>query len=147
MTGPSLLCDRARLWASLAVDGEISELERASLAAHASACPACAAYAAGLGALAGVLRTAPPVEPGRLLFRREPLRYTRVRAIQVLAAAAAVVAAVGLGHFAASLTAPGGAAPSRSAVAATQEPYVEQSLLALLARPSGPAPHGRMLPV
>jgi anti-sigma factor RsiW len=146
MTDSSAHCDRARLWASLAVDGEISELERASLAAHVAACPECAAYAAELGGLVTALRSAPAVEPGRSLFQRHPYRYTRVRAIQVVASAAAVVAAVGLGHFAASLTSPGGGTPSRSAIVATQEPYAEQSLLALLGRPAERR-HGRMLPV
>ncbi|MFN2627784.1 MAG: zf-HC2 domain-containing protein [Gaiellaceae bacterium] len=148
MTGHSPRCDRARLWASLAADGEISELEDAFLAAHVAACPACATYAAGLGGLVEAVRAAPPVEPARLLFRREAFRYSHRRALQVVATAAAVVAALGLGHLTASFTSPGGSSrPSRAAIAATQEPYFERSLLALLGRSSQRPRHGSMLPV
>jgi len=149
MMGPTLYCDRARMWASLAVDGEISEVERDSLRAHVAVCPACEAWAAGVVDLAGALRTAPPVEPGRTLFQ-PPVRPRRIRAraVQLAAAAAATAAAVGLGHLAASLTSPaGGKAPSRAAIAATQEPYVEQQQLALLSRAADRTPRGRVVPV
>jgi anti-sigma factor RsiW len=149
MMGPSLYCDRARMWASLAVDGEISEAERDSLRAHVAVCPACEAWVAGVADLAEALRTAPLEEPGRTLFR-PPVRSrrTQVRALQLAAAAAAIAAAVGLGHLAASLTAPaGGKALSRAAIAATQEPYIEQQQLALLSRAAERTPRGRVVPV
>ena len=42
------LCARARFWASLRVDGELSELEGALLDAHLGRCADCSAYAAGV---------------------------------------------------------------------------------------------------
>src|SRR4051812_41326885 len=133
---PSIHCERARRAASLAADGEISELERASLQAHLAACPACTAYAVSLADLTRTLRTAPLLEPERPVFvpqARRPLRRSRV--LQASAAAAAIVAALGLGRLAGGLTSPGSersAAPA--SIASTQEPYKEQTLLALLGR-------------
>ena len=40
-----LLCDRARAWAALAPDGELSELERKLLDAHVVRCGACSRFA------------------------------------------------------------------------------------------------------
>ena len=40
------MCERAREWASLRLDGELSELERALLDAHTRNCAACAEYVA-----------------------------------------------------------------------------------------------------
>jgi ferric-dicitrate binding protein FerR (iron transport regulator) len=50
------LCDRARAWAALAPDGELSELERKLLAAHVARCQACEAFAADVEAVARTLR-------------------------------------------------------------------------------------------
>jgi anti-sigma factor RsiW len=148
MTGQSLQCERARVWASLAADDEISELELASLHAHLAVCPSCAASAAQVDGLVRELRSAPHVEPERVLFRPMPSRWTRVRGLQLAAAAAAVVLSLGLGRLAGSLTSPAGPkGPARSAVAATQEPYVEQTMLALLGRKADRTPRGRIVPV
>ena len=149
MMGSSLYCDRARMWASLAADGEISASESASLRAHTAVCPECAAWAARLVQLVDGMRAAPAVVPDRTFVHPVRSGRTRTRAIQLAASAAAIAAAVGLGHLAASLTAPsGGVAPSRAAIAATQEPYIEQQQLALLSRQADRGvPHGRMLPV
>jgi ferric-dicitrate binding protein FerR (iron transport regulator) len=137
------------MWASLAVDGEISVAERDSLRAHVAVCPACAAWSVGAVDLAQTLRAAPPEVPGRTLFQpASSPRRVRVRAIQLAASAAAVAAAVGLGHLAASFTSPAGSkAPSRAAIAATQEPYIEQQQLALLGRAAERFPRGRVVPV
>src|SRR3954454_17246769 len=48
----SHLCERARLWASLRADGELSELEGALLDAHLARCAECRSVAGGVGALA-----------------------------------------------------------------------------------------------
>jgi anti-sigma factor RsiW len=145
MLSPSIECERARRAASLAADGEISELERASLHAHLAACPACAAYAAGVDGLTASLRAAPLELPARPLFEAAPTRrrVAQRRIVRVAAAAAAVVAALGAGHYAGSLSSPSnGQHVSRAAIAATQEPYREQTILALLGRPAS-WPHGR----
>jgi anti-sigma factor RsiW len=98
-------CERARAWTSLALDGELSELERRLHSAHLGRCPACAAFAADLEAIAGTLRATPPVEaetsvagawegPARRRRRTAP-------AVRVVgsASAAAAAAAAGFAMF------------------------------------------------
>jgi predicted anti-sigma-YlaC factor YlaD len=95
MGTPDSRCDRARDWASLRADGELSELESALLVAHLRRCDGCASFALGVDAVAAQLRTAPLEElarPVRLPEGRAPLR-----AVQLGAAAALVAAAAGLG--------------------------------------------------
>ncbi len=107
-------CERARMQASLALDGELSELGQASLRAHMASCAACASFEHELAAWTRELRSAPPV-----LFRatvgvvgrpasavRRPRRRATVRVLQLSAAAAAVVLAAGLGSLFGSLTSP-----------------------------------------
>ena len=75
---PGQLCSRARFWASLRVDGELSELEGALLDAHLGRCSDCRAYAAGVVGVTAALRNAPlvvatpialdlPARPGRIV--------------------------------------------------------------------------------
>jgi predicted anti-sigma-YlaC factor YlaD len=90
-------CSRTREWVSLRLDGELSELESALLAAHLRRCAACASFAVEVEAVALQLRSATldrleqPVQlpTGRLA---SPLR-----AVHLGAAAALVAAAAGLG--------------------------------------------------
>jgi predicted anti-sigma-YlaC factor YlaD len=93
-------CAHAREAASARLDGELSELEAAHLESHLERCSQCRAYAAGLGAIAGRLRSTALEQPGIVLFAprsRRPLARVRVTA-----AAVAVVAATGfsfaIGH-------------------------------------------------
>jgi predicted anti-sigma-YlaC factor YlaD len=83
-------CDRARTWASLRLDGELSEIESALLGAHLQRCAACAAAAAGLDGVTRAIRAAELEEPA------EPVWVPRVRTSGSLrsfhAAAASVVA-------------------------------------------------------
>ncbi len=92
-----ILCERARTWAALAPDGELSELERKLLAAHIQRCAACAHFAVEVAAVASELRAAalrplprPLVVP---VWRRRPV-YARFRAVG--AAAAVAVMALGI---------------------------------------------------
>jgi predicted anti-sigma-YlaC factor YlaD len=96
MTIPGAQCERARQWASLDVDGELSELEQALFAAHLQRCADCRAFAAGVRAVGSALRSAPLERPVRPLSVR-PLRRTRSLRILQASAAAAVVATAGLG--------------------------------------------------
>jgi len=91
-----VLCERARSWAALAPDGELSELERKLLGSHLERCPSCADFAVEVAAIASELRTAaleriprPVAIPS---WRRRPA-YARMRAV----GAAAAVAAMALG--------------------------------------------------
>ena len=107
-------CERARLWVSLGLDGELSEIEQVSLRAHVGRCAACAGFERDVDALTLELRNAPLVPlatagaggsaiPAALPRRRS----TTARVFQVGAAAAAVALAAGLGSLAGSLTSGG----------------------------------------
>jgi len=92
-----VLCERARTWAALAPDGELSELERKLLDAHLQRCAACGHFAVEVAAVAAELRAAVPQPLPRPLvvpiWRRRPV-YARVRAVG--AAAAVAVMALGI---------------------------------------------------
>jgi hypothetical protein len=83
----SQLCDRARFWASLRIDGELSELEGALLDAHLARCPECSAVVAGFGGVTESIRGAKPVRPTPFLVRRGHAR----RRLAAPAAAAVIV--------------------------------------------------------
>jgi hypothetical protein len=90
-------CERARAWAALAPDGELSMLERKLLDSHVQRCATCSDFAVQVAAVAAGLRTAaleplpqPVSTPTR--WRRSPV-YGRVRTV----AAGAAVAAMALG--------------------------------------------------
>ena len=91
-----LPCERARAWAALLPDGELSVLEQKLLDAHLGRCHACGHFSAQVAAAAAQLRAAPlqPL-PGPVLV---PTRYrTRVYARARMVGAAAAVAAMALG--------------------------------------------------
>jgi predicted anti-sigma-YlaC factor YlaD len=98
-------CDRARQWASLELDGELSTFERALLESHLEACPSCAEFRAEIGGLTGALRAAPHEQFGGVVLGRV---RRRVRMRLAPAAAAMAVAAVGLGSVLASSSFQGG---------------------------------------
>jgi anti-sigma factor RsiW len=86
------ICERAREWASLRLDGELSELERALLDAHTRRCGACAHYVEEIGAITASIRSAELEQPRPVIL---PLRRSfawATRALQAGAAAAAVLA-------------------------------------------------------
>jgi anti-sigma factor RsiW len=91
-----VLCERARAWAALAPDGELSELERKLLDSHLQRCAACGYFAVQVAAVAAELRDAalqPLPRPVSVpVWRRRPV-YARMRA----AGAAAAVAVMALG--------------------------------------------------
>lgn len=97
----SQLCERARTWASLRADGELSELEAALLDAHLGRCPACTDFARGFEDVAGALRATTLERPAPLALS---LPRRRLRALH---AAAAAVVVVGAG-IAALVAAPSG---------------------------------------
>lgn len=98
------LCERSRFWASLRVDGELSQLESALLSAHLERCPSCRAFARGVEEVARGLRRARLERPAAFVLPA-PRRRSTARAVQFAAAAAAVVAAGAV----AALTGPGSA--------------------------------------
>jgi anti-sigma factor RsiW len=115
------LCDRAREWASLRLDGELSELESALLAAHVERCVDCRAFTDDVDAATAALRDA-QLEPltAPVVLPRRTAR-ARTRALQASAAAALVVTAAGLGSLFGVLSSGGNAKP---AVRANRSPIV-----------------------
>ena len=99
------LCARARFWASLRIDGELSELEGALLDAHLARCTACREVVAGFTGAAESLRAAPLAAPPRVAVRgtRAPRRVlvaVAVAAVVVLGAlAGGLVRGETDGHF------------------------------------------------
>lgn len=83
-------CDRARISAALAPDGELSELEWRSLQSHLRACAPCAAYAERVEGLALMLRNAEYVYPAPITVRVVRRRQVLVARARPVAAAAAV---------------------------------------------------------
>ncbi len=98
-------CERVRLLVSLGLDGELSQVEQASLGAHVGRCAACAEFALGLEALTQELRTAPLERPA--VAQVPARRRSALRTLHVGAAAAAVVLAAGFGSLAGSLSSQG----------------------------------------
>lgn len=87
-------CERARQWASVELDGELSEFEHVLLDGHARACPECNAFRADVARVAKELREA-PLERFERAFEVRRIRRARFRLAP--AAAALAVTAVGLG--------------------------------------------------
>ena len=110
-------CERARSWASLGLDGELSHFEEALLRAHVGRCAACAEFERDLRGLAEALRRAPLEQPTTVVM---PVarRSTGRRALQLSAAAAAVAIAAVLGSLAGSLSSPEPARTTASPTAA-----------------------------
>ena len=96
MVSSGVLCERARSWAALAPDGELSELERKLLDSHLRRCEPCSRFAVEVAAVAADLRTSallPLPRPVTIpTWHRRPV-YARFRGV----AAAAAVAVMALG--------------------------------------------------
>jgi predicted anti-sigma-YlaC factor YlaD len=93
MQPKSHLCERARSWASLRADSELSELESALLDAHLGRCASCRTFARGTEEIAAALRSARLQRPAPILVQRQRAGHTGLRALQVAAAIAVVVTA------------------------------------------------------
>jgi anti-sigma factor RsiW len=112
-------CERVRILVSLALDGELSQVEQASLGAHVGRCAACAEFARDVEGLTRALRAAPLERPAVAYAR--PRRRSAMRTLQLAAAAAAVVLAAGLGSLAGSLNHPAGHARAVASAAPSPE--------------------------
>lgn len=104
-------CERARTWASLRADGELSQLEEALLEDHVSGCPSCAEFARGFAGVAGAMRGLDLEQPAPLALA---LPRRRARTLLPLGLAALVVAA---SAAVAALLVPGGQRASAKPVA------------------------------
>jgi putative zinc finger protein len=147
MSAHSHLCERARTWASLRADGELSELEGRLLAAHLGRCRPCRTFAGRVDAVADALRSARPERPATLALVLPRRSRTSVRVLQT---AAATVAVVTCGTLAA-IVAPGNATRAAKPVAMVASAESADRLRELrrpgLVRRAGVAPRNRRLPV
>jgi predicted anti-sigma-YlaC factor YlaD len=109
----SQLCERARSWASLRADGELSELESALLAAHLARCASCSTFARATEEIAGTLRSVPFERPLPVALTLRRSRHTGLRAFQIAAAVAVVVSA----GVVAAVTGPSGSTRAAKPVA------------------------------
>ena len=98
-------CDRARLWAALAPDGALSEIEKRLLEGHLLCCESCRAFSTTVDAFVQELRLAPYESPPpfRLSGFRAPRSHLSQlpilrQAVQVVAIAAVAGVSVGLIH-------------------------------------------------
>ena len=108
-----LLCDRAREWTSLALDDELSEVERALLVRHLDGCASCREFDVVLRAATDQLR-ATPVEAPSASF--QPPRRVFPLPVRRRAALVGVAAAAALGSLVGALAdRPSGPAPARQA--------------------------------
>jgi Putative zinc-finger len=93
-------CERARQWASVGLDGELSSFERALLADHLGKCPECREFSADVAGLTAALRAAPYEQFEGITIGR---MRRRARVAFAPVAVAAAVAAIGLGSILASV--------------------------------------------
>ena len=90
-------CERARQWASLRLDGELSELEGGLLEKHLEGCAPCSAFAARLAATTEAVRAQPLERPEIAYprFERPVIRLPVGKRVAIVA----VAAAAALGAF------------------------------------------------
>lgn len=88
------VCERARGWASLRVDGELSELQSTLLDAHLRRCRSCRAFARGTESVAAALASARLERPVQLALVLPPRGRLRALARTALAAGSVAAAAV-----------------------------------------------------
>jgi anti-sigma factor RsiW len=100
----SARCERAREYASLAVDGELSQFEHVLLRAHLEGCAGCRSYNSGLVATTERLRNAPLERLDRPITLPSRQRVVSFRSVQAGLAAALVVTAIGLGGLLSTLS-------------------------------------------
>lgn len=100
------LCERTCAWASLELDGELSELEGVLFHEHVRGCEDCATAVDDLRRIAAIVRATPLAEPSRRGFEfpaRAVQPRTRPLAVRALVAAAVIALAAGLGLLGNSL--------------------------------------------
>jgi predicted anti-sigma-YlaC factor YlaD len=95
-------CDRIREWISLELDGELSRIERALVDRHLAVCGDCTAFAAEVRGFTQALR-GEGLEPLARPIELPSSKRVWVRPLQVAAAAAVALIAVGIGSLSSSL--------------------------------------------
>jgi anti-sigma factor RsiW len=90
------VCDRAREWASLRLDDELSALEEEILERHLGVCPECRGFEQRIRMATTALRAAPAEAPSRRVAvpRHEAQPRFRRRSLALIAAAALALGAL-----------------------------------------------------
>jgi predicted anti-sigma-YlaC factor YlaD len=90
--GRNVECEHARVWAALAPDGELSELEQRSLRSHLRGCAPCTSFAREVQGVTSLLRSEELVSPSSIAAstRLMPRRQSGLARVRPIAAAAAV---------------------------------------------------------
>lgn len=109
------MCERAQQWASLELDGELSQLERAALGRHLDGCAGCRAAVSEIGAFTMLMREAPLIELARPVVVPAP-RRARAQVARRAAASLAFAGLVGAAILGGLLASSGTTSP-RSALA------------------------------
>jgi anti-sigma factor RsiW len=145
-----MVCDRAREWAALEVDGELSQFELAFLRTHLERCESCSGFADEIRGIAAELRAA-PLEPLERPVTLPARRRAALSELQLAGAAALVLAAIGLGALSGSLPnherQAGGLQPIRRASLSDLDEGLRQLRLTSLQREdvAGPGPQKPIL--
>ncbi len=92
-----VLCDRARAWAALEPDRELSELERKLLGRHLASCAGCRAFAQEVAAVTELIRRKELVPLPHPVFLPSWRRRTAITARVGSLGAAAAVALMAIG--------------------------------------------------
>jgi predicted anti-sigma-YlaC factor YlaD len=102
------LCERARLWASLRLDGELSELEGALLDAHLARCAGCRVVVDGFTASTTALRSAPleQLAPVAVALPRSPRRLLATIAVAAVLVLGVIAGGLARGQVSHSLPTP-----------------------------------------
>jgi anti-sigma factor RsiW len=103
------VCSRAREWASLRLDGELSPLEKELLERHLETCEDCRAFESNVRWATDVMRLTAAERPSRRVTI--PSRPARRLSAGPRRAAIAAVAALALGALAGSVAGPGSTEP------------------------------------
>ena len=150
MTATSQLCERAREWASLRADGELSELESALLPAHLGRCAPSRSFSEGAEEVAAAMRAARLERPAPLALVLPRRRPAALRALQAVAATALIVGAgaaaalVGVDRSAQPQTAPRPVAVVATGESADLERLLRRPLL--VTPPPHELPRNRWVP-
>jgi predicted anti-sigma-YlaC factor YlaD len=87
------VCERARCFACLVPDGELTDLQEKFLAFHLADCTACREFAESVAGTTAAIRATPPVEAPALRVTKPPRRRLSARALPAAAAVAVAVTA------------------------------------------------------
>jgi predicted anti-sigma-YlaC factor YlaD len=143
-----VVCERARLWSSLRVDGELSELESALLDSHLGRCDDCRTFARRVEGAAAALAAAPVETPD--VQAHVASRPRRVSGSLRSAAITSVVAVIAAVAVAAGISAPGAVHATKpvAMVHALDTPNELRTLRrpGLIVRSQAQVPRNRLVP-